>query len=119
MPTLLQAVDEIKKASGNASQISLSQLVSFFLICTRIKNNILLLYPSSLVIHHPIDTPPILPHESITFLGRTCQLEMNDVEACWNAVKDDVWHGDEMLRGVQNDEALQQTFRKHGGGLYR
>ncbi|THU76521.1 hypothetical protein K435DRAFT_582147, partial [Dendrothele bispora CBS 962.96] len=92
-----------------------SQLVAFILVCTRIKNNILLLYPSN---YHPNTVPPLLPDESIAFLQRTCNLDREDVEACWNAVKEDVWQGDKVLKGVEHDKALQQTFQKYGGELY-
>ncbi|THU76140.1 hypothetical protein K435DRAFT_621463, partial [Dendrothele bispora CBS 962.96] len=96
--------------------ITVSQLVAFVLVCARIKNNILLLYPST---HNPDTVPPLLPDESVAFLRRTCSLRTEDVEACWEAVKEDVWHGDEVLKGVEHDEALQHTFQRHGGELYR
>ncbi|THV07190.1 hypothetical protein K435DRAFT_848526 [Dendrothele bispora CBS 962.96] len=45
-------------------------------------------------------------------------MEMEDIEACWNAVKDLAWEGEEILGGVRGTEGLQQTFREHGGLMY-
>jgi len=46
-------------------------------------------------------------------------MNLEDVEACWSAVQDDVWHEDNVLKGVLSDEAVQDTFATYGGSLYR
>lgn len=46
-------------------------------------------------------------------------MDHSGIEAQWNAVKDDIWHPDEILQGVQDDNSIQQTFKLNGGRLYR
>ncbi|THU93141.1 hypothetical protein K435DRAFT_580726, partial [Dendrothele bispora CBS 962.96] len=87
----------------------------FTVLCSWLKRNILLLYPSN---HHPHDIPPVLPLETRIFLGEACSMNEEDVEACWEAVKDVAWHGDQLLDGTRSEAGLQQTFQTHGGVLY-
>ncbi|KAK7020720.1 hypothetical protein VNI00_017620 [Paramarasmius palmivorus] len=71
-----------------------------------------MVYPSS----QPLDEPPvILDQNARTFLQRTCNFEaVEDIEACWDALKDIIWHEDEMVRRVWDDRALHTTFRDAG-----
>ncbi|THU77374.1 hypothetical protein K435DRAFT_594271, partial [Dendrothele bispora CBS 962.96] len=93
----------------------ISQILAFVLLCSHLKCNILLLYPS----RHPINqVPSILPRETRIFLGESCNMDDKDVEACWDAVKDVVWAEDTVFQAIQNDEAVEHTFQKHGRKLY-
>ncbi|THU78306.1 hypothetical protein K435DRAFT_888201, partial [Dendrothele bispora CBS 962.96] len=94
----------------------LPQLVTFVHFCTHLKNNILLLYPST---HPPTQTAPYLPEETRLFLQRSCSMRDEDVEACWDAVKDVVWQGDEVLNQVKDEMSIQSAFLKYGGVLFR
>ncbi|THU97981.1 hypothetical protein K435DRAFT_661838 [Dendrothele bispora CBS 962.96] len=116
MATLTKTLRSLATASRHAGDILVSQLLAFMMICLRIKNDILLIYPST---HQPHQTPPILPLETQVFLGDTCKMDLENVEACWRAVGDVVWAEDTVLSGVKDEQALQDTFNMHGGRLYR
>ncbi|THV00891.1 hypothetical protein K435DRAFT_656317 [Dendrothele bispora CBS 962.96] len=116
MVTVAHALCVLSESTQNASNILLWQLINFTVLCSWLKRNILLIYPST---QQPQHVPPILPREARTFLGSACSMEMEDIEACWNAVKDLAWEGEEILGGVRGTEGLQQTFREHGGLMYR
>ncbi|KAE9401694.1 hypothetical protein BT96DRAFT_880092 [Gymnopus androsaceus JB14] len=109
-------LDMLRNASSEACSYALSQLIALTLFTVQLKNNILLLYPSD---HNPLNTPPILPNEAKVFLGRACRMNNNDVEACWDVVKDLAWQGNEILDCIATDQAMNSTFAKHGGKLYR
>ncbi|THV00023.1 hypothetical protein K435DRAFT_606423, partial [Dendrothele bispora CBS 962.96] len=88
----------------------------FVLLSCHLKKNILAIWPSW---QPPTETPPILPDETILFLQNVCDMPYEFVEGLWKAVKDVVWKQDPMLECVKDDNAVQQTFKKKGGRLYR
>ncbi|EEB95864.1 hypothetical protein MPER_05102 [Moniliophthora perniciosa FA553] len=99
-----------------SSTISVSQLYAFVAVCTRLKNNILVVCPSN----HNVNQPPLfLPEEVIDILKGACQMSKEEVESCWNALKEEVWNLDDVLAGVITDRQLQKTFQANGGNLFR
>ncbi|KAE9390511.1 hypothetical protein BT96DRAFT_833362 [Gymnopus androsaceus JB14] len=115
MVSLARLVQVLSAASVALSNILLSQIIAFVLLCSCLKNNILLIWPST---QDPMNAPPILPNETNQFLQNVCNMDHSDIEAQWNAVKDDIWHPDEILQGIQNDNSVQQMFKLNGGQHY-
>jgi hypothetical protein len=116
MVSLHELLETLKSKAVDTRQLLLSQVVAFLLVCTRLINNILLLWPSTQL---PSNPPLLLPDETVKFLHQACNMTASDVEACWSAVSQDVWSPDAWLQSVQGDRALQGTFKAHGGQLYR
>ncbi|THU93198.1 hypothetical protein K435DRAFT_904476 [Dendrothele bispora CBS 962.96] len=112
MVSLVQILRSLSVTSRNVADILLSQIIAFVVVSMRIKNNILLLYPSN---QQPQHTPPTLPRETKIFLGETCRMKLEDVDACWSAVKDVVWAEDKILGGVKSEAALYNTFHTFRG----
>ncbi|THU75102.1 hypothetical protein K435DRAFT_881637 [Dendrothele bispora CBS 962.96] len=75
----------LSKATHNASNLLISQLMAFLVLCSYLKRNVLLLYPSS---HLTTTLPPILPRETRAFLGESTNMDPEDVEASSKATKD-------------------------------
>ena len=69
MIMLVDALKILHQKTIHASNILLSQIVVFTLLCMKVKDNILMLYPSKQSGH---DTLPILPNETRIFLSDTC-----------------------------------------------
>ncbi|KAL0061742.1 hypothetical protein AAF712_011415 [Marasmius tenuissimus] len=112
----MHLLDLLRHSSRDLSQILVSHLIAFVLVCSRIKNNILAIYPSD----QPHDVPPlVLPHEAKVFLQRACRLkDPRDVDICWKKLGTVIWNEDEVLRSVNGDEAMQRTFESSGGCLF-
>jgi hypothetical protein len=106
---------QLLKILINTPAFVLSQIITFILLCSRLKNNILLLYPSK---QQPASTPSHLPNETRIFLQRSCSMSDKDVEACYDVLKDVIWQEDKMLGQVKDERAVQETFSNHGGALY-
>ncbi|KAE9387016.1 hypothetical protein BT96DRAFT_1081676 [Gymnopus androsaceus JB14] len=105
-------LNTLQEVSSDALAYFLSRIIALCLLTSQIKNNILLLYPSD---YNPYNTPPILPKETKAFFGRACKMKEEDVEACWDVVKDVVWQGNEVIDQVTTDDALNKTFQQYGG----
>ncbi|KAK7051197.1 hypothetical protein VNI00_004697 [Paramarasmius palmivorus] len=109
--SLLARIQLLKDTSNH---ISLSQLFAFVATCARLKNHILVICPSS----HNVRQPPLLlPEDIAEILEGTCQMSNEEVQACWDGLKEEVWHMDEVMAGVFTDKQLQRTFKSHGGDL--
>ncbi|KAF9060160.1 hypothetical protein BDP27DRAFT_1188353, partial [Rhodocollybia butyracea] len=98
------------------ASIELTKLISLIIISTKLKHNILKLYPSS----QPFDdVPPLLPLETRKFLAMSCCMSESKVEACWTAVNEIVWKDDIALQRVLKAELMEDTFRQNRGLIYR
>lgn len=110
------ALKDLVQTVQNGSQLLLSQIIALVLLLCRLKNDILLLYPSSAL---PGNTPPTIPDKTVAFIKETCLMSEQDVEACWEGVNETVWNPDPILSQVLTEEQIQLTFQKHGGKFYR
>ncbi|THU90046.1 hypothetical protein K435DRAFT_676614 [Dendrothele bispora CBS 962.96] len=110
--TLAQVALSLSTTRG----LLMSQILSFILYCNRLKRYILMIHPSN---HQPRITPKDIPLETRTFLQKSCSMDNDDVEACWDAVKDVVWQEDPILAQVKDEASLQSVFSQHGGSLFR
>jgi hypothetical protein len=111
MTSLNELIEKINTKAVYLQELLLSQIIAFILVCSRLKYNILLLWPSTQL------TAPGWNHNvSWTVL----QYDPEFFEACWSALSSLIWHSDNMLHGVLDDRlALQETCKAHGGPLYR
>jgi hypothetical protein len=115
---VMDSIKSVARTLGPAgSYISLSQLYKYWHVASCIKDDILAVYPSN----QPLDaTAIILPPDSRNFLSSATNLDDNEVEAVWNAIRDMVWSPlDEHLKDVQNDQALAGVFQRLENRLYR
>jgi hypothetical protein len=78
----------------------------FIQYASRLKNEILLAQKSS---HLPNVVPEFLPISIVRFLASSCILSEQEVEACWNVVKELVWSA-----FILDDKAVSVTFKDHG-----
>lgn len=116
MYTLADIVEALKGSGEDAATLRTTQLLAFMVISSKIRKNILGLYPST---QHPDDTPILLPAEAITLLSRSCGISGSLVEVCWSVMRDIVWMSDDIWDGISDDRAVEGTFRKNGGLLFR
>jgi hypothetical protein len=116
MVSLQDLVETLSENAINLHKLLLSQVIAFVFLCSRLKNNILLIWPANQL---PTNPPPFLPDETALFLQHSCAMSPRDVEACWTSLSHDIWHSDPILERVQGDRAMQKTFHEHGGRLYR
>ncbi|KAE9387120.1 hypothetical protein BT96DRAFT_948614 [Gymnopus androsaceus JB14] len=92
------------------------RLILFILVLTKIKDDILMIYP----LNQPLSKALLLlPLDTIVFLSRSCNMSERDVEICWKVVKVIVWNADDALHSIIGDaNLLEQTLYKNGSALY-
>jgi hypothetical protein len=78
----------------------------FIQYASRLKNEILLAQKSS---HLPNVVPEFLPVSIVKFLASSCILSEQEVEACWEVVKEHVWSV-----FILDDKAVSVAFKDHG-----
>ena len=83
--------------------------VQQFISFSRLKDDILLTQPSSVLVLHP---PDVLPLTVSTFLQNSCGISMACVEACWDTLKTTIWHDAQSLK-----DGLIHDFSAHGHSL--
>ncbi|KAJ8092211.1 hypothetical protein PM082_024038 [Marasmius tenuissimus] len=98
-----------------SSTLHITQILSYIVVCKKIKHNILAIYPST---HEPAVPPPRLPHDSALLLASCCTMSEEEVHASWSSLKDIIWHEDEVFGRVADDGLLNKTFRENGGKLF-
>jgi hypothetical protein len=114
---LMDTIKSVARTLGPlSSYISLSQLFKYWHIASRIKNDILAVYPSN---QPPDATPIVLPPDSRKFLGIATNLDENEVERVWDVMKELVWNPDDHLQDVWSDMALAGVFQRLEHHLYR
>ncbi|KAF8219141.1 hypothetical protein L208DRAFT_1342983 [Tricholoma matsutake] len=88
-------------------ELSVSQVQQFISLASRLKDNILLAQPSSVL---AFDPPDVLPPTVSTFLQNRCGISMACVEACWDTLKTTIWHHDA--------QSLEDIFRFYDSLCY-
>ena len=82
---------------GLANNILFTQLVAFIHICSRIKNQILVVYESQ---HLPHVTPPLLPEMPAQLVGKICNMRIDMAGELWKALGPLIWNPDKYLADV-------------------
>jgi hypothetical protein len=90
-------------------ELSFGQVQQFISLASRLKDDILLVQPSSVL---GLDPPDILPPTIGTFLQKSCGITMACVEACWNTLKTMIWHD-----AQSHEESFVDGFAAHGHSL--
>ena len=91
--------------------ISLGQVQQFISLAARLKDDILLAQPSSVLALHP---PDVLPPTVSMFLGNSCSFSQLCVETCWDRLKTMIWHD---AHGHKLEDSLIDVFAVHGHSL--
>ncbi|THU84661.1 hypothetical protein K435DRAFT_586176, partial [Dendrothele bispora CBS 962.96] len=90
------------------ARITIAQLISFVLLASKLKKEILLAQPSNTALDH---APEFLPSYMIAFLSSACSMSNEEVKECWKVIQEEVWSFDER---VGSFEHCQKSFTKHG-----
>ncbi|KAF8228357.1 hypothetical protein L208DRAFT_1291845 [Tricholoma matsutake] len=90
-------------------ELSFGQVQQFISLASRLKDDILLAQPSSVLVFDP---PDVLPPTVSTFLQNSCGISMACVEACWDTLKTMIWHDAQSL-----EDSLIHDFSVHGHSL--
>ena len=98
-------LDAILEQDGGVRNIQ--KICCVIQYASRLKNEILLAQPSS---HLPDIVPDFLPVSIIKFLASSCVLSEQEVESCWEVIKELVWSSAPIL----DDKAVSAAFRDHG-----
>lgn len=90
-------------------ELSFGQVQQFISLASRLKNDILLTQPSSVMAFNP---PDVLPPSVSRFLQNSCAISVDCVVACWNALNLTIWNDAHTL-----ENSLFQDFAAHGHSL--
>lgn len=88
--------------------LELHQIIMFLNLSAKLKNDILLAQPSRLP---ATQTPDVLPPIVAEFLGDALGFPPEDIDKCWDMLKDDVWR---MPDSTQITPEEENMFRIHG-----
>ena len=86
--------------------MSLEQLIKFIMLASKIKNDIILVQPTSIPESHP---PNILPPSITLFLQNSCTISEACVTSCWEALKSTVWYDSNKFK-----DTSESDFAEHG-----
>jgi hypothetical protein len=84
-------------------------IMTFVMLTSRLKNQILLVQPAS---HHPDDPPPVLPPAIVSFLSSACNLSNQLTVDFWDSLKETVWQ-----TAIFDNSLIEGLFRVHGKDL--
>jgi len=90
-----------KEAPGN-----IARFLSFTQYVSKLRNEILVAQQST---HLPDVAPIHLPDSVVMFLVESCAMKKEDVEDCWQLMREVVWEG-----YVPNDADVDAAFEKFG-----
>ncbi|KAF8220740.1 hypothetical protein L208DRAFT_1332096 [Tricholoma matsutake] len=85
--------------------LSLGKIQQFVLLAAKLKDDILLAQPTSVLVFDP---PMILPPTVTTFLQNSCKISEPCVEACWEVLKSTIWHD-----GKNLEDSIIADFAAH------
>jgi hypothetical protein len=108
---LLQLTDETSPA---LRQLTLGQVVQFLTLAARLKNDIILTQPATVLASDP---PDVLPPTVNSFLSDCCDISSDSVDRCWDVLKDVVWHGRDIFRD-NSDTAFVEYGHRRGLSVY-
>lgn len=90
-------------------ELSLGQIQQFISLATKLKDDILLAQPSSVL---ALDPPDVLPPTVLLFLQNSCNISLACVETCWDVLKTTIWHD---VHGLE--DSVIHDFAVHGHSL--
>jgi hypothetical protein len=89
--------------------LSLGKFQQFVVLAAKLKDDILLSQPTSVLVFDP---PMILPPTVTTFLQNSCEISEPCVKACWEVLKSTIWHDAKNL-----EDSITADFAAHGHSL--
>jgi hypothetical protein len=102
-------LQDVVGLSQEYPQLSFSQVQQFVLLASKLKDDIILAQPSSILVFDP---PEILPPTIATFLQHCCDISADCVDSCWHTLKSTVWHNTNSL-----EDSTIHDFAVHGHSL--
>jgi hypothetical protein len=90
-------------------ELSFGQVQQFICLASRLKDDILLAQPSSVLALNP---PDVLPPTISAFLKNSCHISAACVEDSWDTLKTTIWNDAQRL-----DDSLINDFAAHGHSL--
>ena len=104
-------LQDVVNLSQEYPQLSFNQVHQFISLASKLKDDILLAQPSSIL---AFDPPEIIPPTITTFLQHACKLSSDCVEACWKTLKYTIWDD---ANGLQVEDSTVHDFAAHGHSL--
>lgn len=81
-------LQDLVNLSREYPQLSFNQVHQFILLASKLKDDILLAQPSSIL---ALDPPDIIPPTITTFLRHACKISADCVDTCWKTLKYTIW----------------------------
>ena len=100
---------DVVNLSQEYPQLSFHQVHQFILLASKLKDDILLAQPSSIL---AFDPPDIIPPTINTFLQHACKLSVDCVDTCWKTLKYTIWDDANSL-----EDSTIHDFAAHGYSL--
>ena len=86
--------------------MSLEQLIKFIMLASKLKNDIILVQPTSIPESHP---PDILPPSITLFLQNSCTISEACVTSCWEALKSTVWYDSNKFKDTSESDFAEHS----------
>ena len=102
-------LQDVVGLSQKYPQLSFGQVQQFISLSSKLKDDILLTQPSSIL---AFDPPEILPPTIATFLQESCNISAACVDTCWNTLKSTIWNDANSL-----EDSTVHDFAAHGHSL--
>jgi hypothetical protein len=113
----MATISDLTRILGTlASKVLFSQLVAFWRACTVVKEQILLVFPST---QPPEETPPRLPPHVREFLKLTTAMSDDVLVQVWQAMGEMVWSPEHHLESVMDDRAVMDLFDRAAHPIFR
>ncbi|KAF8225954.1 hypothetical protein L208DRAFT_1503394, partial [Tricholoma matsutake] len=100
-------LEDVMVLSQQYPNLSFNTIQRFISLALRLKDDILLAQPLSIVVS---DHPDVLPPTIVTFLQASCSISEDSINSCWEALKSTVW----LHVNSEEDNAILDDFAKHG-----
>jgi hypothetical protein len=92
----------------NLQHLSLLDLATFIRLASLLKRDIL--QPQPLSQTHPDNPPDVLPRSVSQFLSSAVGIPLDDMEYCWDVLKEDVWCSPPIQPVSAHEERLFKEF---------
>ena len=102
-------LQDLVNLSQEYPQLSLNQVQQFILLASKLKDDILLAQPSSIL---AFDPPDVIPPTIAIFLQHACKISGDCVDTCWNSLKFTIWDDANGL-----EDSILHDFAAHGHSL--
>ena len=87
--TLTGTMPALARLSAACPDLAIDQMFRFITLASKLKDDILLVQPSSVPLTRP---PDILPPTIMVFLQKSCNMTENDIVCCWDILKSVIWY---------------------------